>query len=204
MKKKLTLNNRSNLNMFLSVFLIIILISFSCRQTNTTHQPNGTKENIQETSLKKNIIFVSPAVDEVFKTGQLVNFRISFPDSSIQPDSIQFLINGKRFNAIRKLTEAVSWNTIEAKVGQQNIEALAYFGANAAEQGNIKIRLVPGQQVINYTYGVLNTYPHDPTAYTQGLIILDNYFYESTGQYGQSTIRKVKSNTGDVMQVFKE
>ncbi|MDR3182664.1 MAG: glutaminyl-peptide cyclotransferase [Planctomycetaceae bacterium] len=42
-------------------------------------------------------------------------------------------------------------------------------------------------------------YPHDENAYTQGLFFDGGYLYESTGQYGQSTLRKVDPKTGDVL-----
>jgi glutaminyl-peptide cyclotransferase len=52
------------------------------------------------------------------------------------------------------------------------------------------------------TYGVevIHTYPHDPTAYTEGLFYLDGYLYESTGLEQHSSIRKVKLETGAVLQ----
>ncbi len=50
------------------------------------------------------------------------------------------------------------------------------------------------------TYQVLNVYPHDPSAFTQGLIYLDGFLYESTGLYGESSLRKVVLETGEVLQ----
>ncbi len=47
---------------------------------------------------------------------------------------------------------------------------------------------------------VLRTYPHDPRAFTQGLEYYGGYLYESTGIAGQSTLRKVALETGDVVQ----
>lgn len=49
-----------------------------------------------------------------------------------------------------------------------------------------------------YTYEVVATYPHDPKAYTQGLAIHDGTLYESTGQYGESSLRKVELKKGKV------
>jgi glutamine cyclotransferase len=51
-----------------------------------------------------------------------------------------------------------------------------------------------------YTYDVINTYPHDPGAFTQGLVFLDGALLESTGLYGQSTLRKVDLKTGGVLK----
>ena len=51
-----------------------------------------------------------------------------------------------------------------------------------------------------YGYEVVNTYPHDPGAFTQGLFWLDGRLYESTGQVGNSGIRRVRLETGQVEQ----
>ncbi len=51
-----------------------------------------------------------------------------------------------------------------------------------------------------YGYEIVNTYPHDPGAFCQGLVIVDGYLYEGTGQRGRSTLRKVELETGKVLQ----
>lgn len=51
-----------------------------------------------------------------------------------------------------------------------------------------------------YTIKVIHTYPHDPQAYTQGLVYHDGFLYEGTGLYGRSSLRKVKLETGTVLQ----
>jgi glutamine cyclotransferase len=51
-----------------------------------------------------------------------------------------------------------------------------------------------------YTYKVVHSYPHDPNAFTQGLFFLDGFLYESTGLLGRSSIRKVRFETGEVLQ----
>ena len=47
---------------------------------------------------------------------------------------------------------------------------------------------------------ILKTYPHDPHAFTQGLEFFDGFLYESTGETGQSSLRKVDLESGKVMQ----
>lgn len=49
-------------------------------------------------------------------------------------------------------------------------------------------------------YEVVKAYPHDLSAYTQGLLWWEGALYESTGQYGESTLRKVDLETGKVLQ----
>jgi glutaminyl-peptide cyclotransferase len=51
-----------------------------------------------------------------------------------------------------------------------------------------------------YGYKVVRAYPHDPRAFTQGLIWLDGKLYESTGLNQQSTIREVRLSDGKVLR----
>jgi glutaminyl-peptide cyclotransferase len=57
-----------------------------------------------------------------------------------------------------------------------------------------------GAAIPTYGYRVVHVYPHDPSAYTEGLFYKDGYLYESTGEKGASTIRKVELETGKVLQ----
>jgi glutaminyl-peptide cyclotransferase len=50
------------------------------------------------------------------------------------------------------------------------------------------------------TYQVVRTYPHDPNAFTQGLIYVDGHLYESTGLNGRSSLRLLDLASGNVLQ----
>ena len=49
-------------------------------------------------------------------------------------------------------------------------------------------------------FEIVHTYPHDATAFTQGLIYVDGHLYESTGLNGRSSLRMVELSTGNVLQ----
>jgi glutaminyl-peptide cyclotransferase len=51
-----------------------------------------------------------------------------------------------------------------------------------------------------YTFDIVHTYPHDSTAFTEGLFYLNGFLYESTGLEQHSTIRKVRLESGQVIQ----
>ena len=51
-----------------------------------------------------------------------------------------------------------------------------------------------------YDFEVVHTYPHDPSAFTEGLFYLNGFLYESTGLEAHSTIRKVRLETGEVLK----
>lgn len=56
-----------------------------------------------------------------------------------------------------------------------------------------------GDPVLQLGYELRRTLPHDPSGYTQGLLIHDGVFFESTGQYGESDVRRVDIATGEVL-----
>jgi glutaminyl-peptide cyclotransferase len=67
--------------------------------------------------------------------------------------------------------------------------------ASSAPPGQAPAVVVP-----SLDYSVVQTYPHDPDAYTQGLLFHDGFLYESTGRNGKSSVRKVTLETGAVVQ----
>lgn len=53
---------------------------------------------------------------------------------------------------------------------------------------------------ITYSYRIINRLPHDPQAFTQGLVYKDGYFYEGTGLYSRSSLRQVNPEDGSVIR----
>ncbi|HSD56932.1 MAG TPA: glutaminyl-peptide cyclotransferase [Methanotrichaceae archaeon] len=51
-----------------------------------------------------------------------------------------------------------------------------------------------------YGYEVISVYPHDRSAFTEGLVYDGGVLYEGTGHYGRSTLRKVELETGLVQK----
>jgi glutamine cyclotransferase len=77
---------------------------------------------------------------------------------------------------------------------------LAFLAAAMASIGFISAQRSGGAPVPTYGYQVVRSYPHDRDAFIQGLIFRDGVFYEGTGLNGRSGIRKVKVDTGEVLQ----
>ncbi len=55
-------------------------------------------------------------------------------------------------------------------------------------------------RVPEYTFKVIQTFPHDPHAFTQGLVFHGGFLYEGTGLKGRSSLRKVRLETGEVVE----
>lgn len=108
-------------------------------------------------------------------------------------DSTVYFIDGIKLSNV----SAIDIST--QKLGKHAIKALVYYNKKQKELTNTIYFLASVEPTI-YTYKILNTYPHDVTAFTQGLEYYNGFLYESTGQYGKSSIRKVDLKTGKVLQ----
>lgn len=69
----------------------------------------------------------------------------------------------------------------------------------SAPNGTTQVPTRPAE-VPTWTYRVVNTYPHDANAFTQGLVFHEGLLYESTGQVGESSLREVDLVTGQVLR----
>lgn len=83
---------------------------------------------------------------------------------------------------------------------------LAFFRSNRTEPDSLGAQKgAPGAvtEAKKVEYEVVGSYPHDPQAFLQGLVWHAGGFYESTGQYGSSTLRRVEFPSGKVLQSKK-
>ncbi|CAM1353097.1 glutaminyl-peptide cyclotransferase [Tenacibaculum insulae] len=111
-------------------------------------------------------------------------------------DSVHLFVNKKRVN---KNETSVTVNTANFGVGKHLVTALAFY-PNKSKKINNSIEVLAKTAPAVYNYKIVNTYPHDKDAYTQGLEYKDGFLYESTGRRGQSTLRKVDLKTGEILQ----
>ncbi len=108
-------------------------------------------------------------------------------------DSIRYYLNGKR------LLSNTDIDISDKKLGKQAISATVFYGDKQKKLTNtIHFYGVKPPEI--YTYEVINEFPHDKNAFTQGLEYHNGFLYESTGQRGESSLRKVELKTGKVLQ----
>ena len=182
--------------------LILLSVAVSCRPTPANHKNNLVLQTSENAEFNK-LNFILPKKNEILKIGSDVTFKVDYKDASVSPDSVQFLIDAFRIGSIRKTGESFVWNSKNCKTGSHIVSAIAYLAPNKKEQENIEIKLYPEKSAPIYTYKVIGTYPHDPVAYTQGLIYDKGDFIEGTGLKGQSSLRRVKIQTGEVIKSYK-
>lgn len=111
-------------------------------------------------------------------------------------DSVHLFVNKKRVN---KNETSIAINTADFGVGKHLVTALAFY-PNKSKKINNTIEVLANTAPAVYTYKIINTYPHDKKAYTQGLEYNNGFLYETTGRRGQSSLRKTDIKTGEVLQ----
>ena len=111
-------------------------------------------------------------------------------------DSIQFFINGKH---VTSKQNSITIKTAQFGVGKHALTALVFY-PEKTKKLNSSIEVLANTAPDRYTYKIINTYPHDKSAYTQGLEYHNGFLYETTGRKGKSTLRKVALKTGKVLQ----
>jgi glutamine cyclotransferase len=55
---------------------------------------------------------------------------------------------------------------------------------------------------VNYSYRIVKVYPHDESAFTEGLLMDGGVLYESTGLHGNSSLRRLELETGEILQFY--
>jgi glutaminyl-peptide cyclotransferase len=73
----------------------------------------------------------------------------------------------------------------------------------AAALAMLAVTPAPSAGVPEYGYEVVHAYPHDRGAFTEGLFYCNGFLYESTGRTRESSVRKVKLETGEVLQLHQ-
>ncbi len=159
-------------NVTLSLITAISLLS--CSETNYKFKLDNTKK-------------VTLGKKAAIKFEQLEGNKI---------DSVHLYVDKKRVNTNEK---QVTFNTSDFGVGKHAITAIAFY-PNKSKKINNSIEILASNAPVVYSYKIINTFPHDKDAYTQGLEYYDGYLYETTGKKGKSTLRKVEINSGKIVQ----
>lgn len=104
--------------------------------------------------------------------------------------SINYQLDGQKINAKQSLSNF--------KLGEHTLKTTVKFD-NETAIINQTIALLNNKAPKFLKLEILNTYPHDKTSFTQGLEFNNGLLYESTGQKGESKIRKIEYRSGNVL-----
>lgn len=111
-------------------------------------------------------------------------------------DSIAYRINDTII-AVKKGLEKLTFELKNQRLGYQNLKAEIYYEGEKTETSS-KIEVTSPIQPSLLQYKIINTYPHDPTSFTEGLEFFRDTLYESTGLNGKSYLRKYDYKSGKI------
>jgi len=168
-----------------NVFAIISLVSLfaSC---------DGDKKN------KENLFSID---DTQFKVMYHNNDAVSLTLKNATNktiDSVVYFNNDKKIGSV-KGNAKLDYTLINQKLGYQNLKAVVYYEGENAET-TARIELISSIEPKLLTYTLVNTFPHDTGAFTEGLEFYNDVLFESTGRKGESNFRKLDYKTGKVLQ----
>lgn len=131
-----------------------------------------------------------------FQVGQTIRGSIeNLKDRQI--DSIRLFFQQKYLKTL--ISETSFTVALEnPRLGRQKLEAIV-FSEGETDTISDNLKILNNQPPKTYTYKIINKYPHNKQAYTQGLEFYQDTLYESTGQYGSSSLRKLNLETGEVL-----
>ena len=123
--------------------------------------------------------------------------NVTITENTNKPiDSVQFSIDNRKIKSTKNST---SLKIRDYKLGKHIITAIVFY-ENKTKKVIKPIYFMADTKPDIYTFKIVNTYPHDKEAYTQGLEFYNGYLYEGTGRKGFSSIRKVELKTGKILQ----
>lgn len=167
-----------------------LLFCVSCSETD---EKSSSKTPIIKKKVSR---LIAPKINQEYLLGQEMAFEVNLKDSTQTIDSVTL---GFRKKEITFRSSSFEWSPAQLQVGMPKIKLTAYFNGKK-ETHYPKVKVLPEAQPVAFTYRLVNTYPHDPKAYTQGLFWHDDMLWESTGKEGASTLRKVDLQTGEIIK----
>jgi glutamine cyclotransferase len=162
------------------LLLIFLIVAFGCK-------------NKKDTSLS----FSAPYDGQNFNLGDEFFIKLDV-DKDFKVDSISYWVDGKLI-ATRKNADSLRFNTKNLTLGYRMITAIV---AQDNKTDTINTNVVLKSNVVpkQLSYKVENVFPHDTTAYTEGLSYVAGKFLESTGEKGASQLKWVDLKSGKTIQ----
>lgn len=188
----------------ISIIPFSLLSGFSCKGNSSESEDEAKSSLKQSESLPfvKLIRIDSPAENHRYKSGDSISVKLSLLGESI-PDSIRIYYDGNTVKTLYTAPWQFSVNTESSRLGRVALKVIAYAGEKRPHTLTRFILMFSDIVPTQNSYRVVNVYPHDNQAYTQGLLVHNGFFYESTGKEGRSTFRKVNIKTGEVLMQHK-
>lgn len=190
---------RDTLIAFLLLLIPVSVISCSGSAGKTKEAPDAGSDSAADVRPVRRLIEVlAPADNSTYTCNEKIVFSVTHSAGQSSVDSVQLWVDGIHSTTVTTLPATVE---IEGSgtPGRLSLRAVAFSPSAKPQTVTLFVTLLSDITPVTWRYRVVNSYPHDSRAYTQGLVYDDGFFYESTGQLGESSLRKVEAETGRVV-----
>ena len=191
----------------LSIFAILLITwTLSCsgrpgkRISSEVNPAEPNSATVSEASINL-IKMISPEENTGFKLHDQIKVVLALARKSEPPDSVTIYFDGKSVTTIKSEPWEYSVpNTFSNETGRKSLKMTAYKGGKS--QNPITRFLIIYSDIVpkQFGYKIIHSFPHDKSAFTQGLIFDNGKLYEGTGQKGESNLREVEIETGKVIR----
>ena len=147
---------------------------------------------------KRLIEVLAPADNASFSCTGTVVFSVAHAAGQVAVDSVQLWVGSRLAGTFTTLPASTELE-MNGDPGRISIRAVAFSPVSKPQTVTLFVNLLSDIIPVTYRYRVVKSYPHDRRAYTQGLVYENGFFYEGTGQQGESSLRKVEPATGKVV-----
>lgn len=147
---------------------------------------------------KRLIEVLAPADNASFSCTGTVVFSVAHAAGQVAVDSVQLWVGSRLAGTFTTLPASTELE-MNGDPGRISIRAVAFSPVSKPQTVTLFVNLLSDIIPVTYRYRVVKSYPHDRRAYTQGLVYENGFFYEGTGQQGESSLRKVEPTTGKVV-----
>lgn len=188
---------------YISLLSLVLVAVISCSGSTDRREArageNGQVSRDSDTRPSKRLIEVlAPADNASFPCNEKIVFSVARAAGQVTVDSVQVWVGGRLAETILTLPSTSDLET-EGDPGRISVRVVAYSSASKPQTVTLFVNLTSDVTPVLYRYRVVRSYPHDRKAYTQGLVYDRGFFFEGTGQQGESSLRKVEPETGKVI-----
>jgi glutamine cyclotransferase len=179
--------------------LLGAMISCGSNKNSDTSRNEATPEQTQKKETYREVTTLSTDEPDVLHTiGKTMRFRLHWPDT-VTIDSMKTYANAQLQETLQEADSSLQVSTSGLPVGTSTFKFEAFLSNGHKETHYRSFRFKSDIKPRQLKCRVEKTYPHDPTAFTQGLYYENGYLYEGTGQRGRSSLRKVELETGEMI-----
>lgn len=186
--------------------LLITILSFTVLSCSPGKGRNESPSVVNSKTIKISKL-LEPAAPLSIPLGEEIRVVLALPDT-VAVDSIHVYLGGKLLRTMEGAPVKMNQGSLGffvftegEQTGKSGLRLRLYFAGGKSENQSTQLTFLSDIVPQTYTYSVVNEYPHDVAAYTQGLEYMDGWLYEGTGNYGTSSLRRVSLESGEVTKI---